>query len=59
MPKPRVITRTASTLRKLAILLRVYTNAFDVLAQELEDSDARETRPDPRLRRKPKVSRRG
>lgn len=52
MPNQRVVTKTATTLRKHAKLLRVHANAFEVLAQELEQSDARETRPDPRLRRK-------
>jgi hypothetical protein len=45
--QPRIITRTVQRLIATA-------NELLHLAAELEQSDARETRPDPRLRRKAK-----
>lgn len=57
--KPRPITRAAFAMRlaasnctRLAGQLQGMAVDFGIIAQSIEDTDARETRPDPRLRKK-------
>lgn len=53
----RIITKAEKQLRSMMLKLEALSETCYHLANELRDSDARETRPDPRLRRKPKKSR--
>ena len=52
-PGPRLVTRTIADLRRLARDNRTTARELDDIADKLEVTDARETRPDP-SKRKPR-----